>query len=754
VQDELGISSIDARGTGTLTGGRKVAFLQAPPQIHGGAMPARLDSAVRAAAAGLGLCGVATLALPWWTATQPVLLVPGAPAQPADVWRGAQVVGLTGTLILAALAVAAVVAVALAPAGIARPVLAATGAAVAAAGIGVLLGWDATSAPGAWLAAVAGLSVLVGAVGAPLLPVLVAAALAATTLTVLPVTADVHAGAWIRLAPVAAGPPHAGTAAVPDGPSRLATVAGTTAVASDTAVVVLDGHGHARVLARTDVPGEILGVAGDRVVRRTAADRLRVTSLRPGDPVDLEIYAVTAAGPVGPDGALWLRAEGDPPGAIRVLLPDAYEGPQRLAATYLPVLTIGFPPGTVPVDPAASVPLRAGGVRIVDRDGGPRLERIVPTPAAATVDVLAGGSDPACGLTGTAEDAYLAGATAAPAPAPDGGVWLATADRLLRVDPDGTLRVATDPLPGRVTALLMTPEGAIDALVEHAGLWRLPAAATTLVDLPPTPACTPHPSRAGLPVTFVPVGATGPEAGTPLAVTGRWASQARGEIAEVTGAARVPLGRREDALPVQLVPDGSGGVWWLERAGPDHRIAVHARPGVPAERFPAVPAPDGAVPVPDLGGRAPLLAAPQGLLPLVPGAAAPPVPGPVTGGVVRADGRGWFLSDGQLVATDGATVLGPVVDAGDRRADPAPAAVQLARGVAPTRLALAGARIALDSAGRPVVVCSDGVVLRVDPASGAVTAMAQDPLLVAPITVEGGIVQNTDGTLQRVDLPE
>jgi hypothetical protein len=45
------------------------------------------------------------------------------------------------------------------------------------------------------------------------------------------------------------------------------------------------------------------------------------------------------------------------------------------------------------------------------------------------------------------------------------------------------------------------------------------------------------------------------------------------------------------------------------------------------------------------------------------------------------------------------------------------------------------------------------VVLRADPGTGAVAAIAQDPLLVAPTTVEGGIVQNTDGTLQRVDLP-
>ena len=125
------------------------------------------------------------------------------------------------------------------------------------------------------------------------------------------------------------------------------------AVATADAIVTLDGHGHSRVLARTDITGEILGVDGDRVARRIAADRLRVTSLRADDPVYLEIYAVTAAGPVGPGGSLWLRADGDPPGAVRILRLDGYQGRQRLAATFLPVLSISFPPGALPVVLAA-----------------------------------------------------------------------------------------------------------------------------------------------------------------------------------------------------------------------------------------------------------------------------------------------------------------------------------------------------------------------------------------------------------------
>lgn len=723
-------------------------------------MAARLGSVVLATAAGIGVCGAATLALPWWTAAAPVLLVPSAPAQVADAWRGWEVVGAPGTGLVIVLALGAVIAVVVSR--FARPLVAAAGAAEVAAAVCVLVGWGATTAPGAWLAGAAGLAALAGAAGRPVLVVLGAAAVAATAVVALPGPGPVaeRAGAWIRLAPFAAGTLRAGTATLPDGPSRLVTVDGSTAVATADAIVGLDARGRSRVLARTDVPGEILGVAGDRVARRIAADRLRVTSLRADDPVDLEIYAVATVGPVGPDGALWLRADGDPPGAVRVLPLDLYQGPQRLAATFLPVLSIGFPAGSTPVDPEDVVPVRDGGLRLVDRGGGSRLERITVTSAAATVDVVAGGADPACGLTRSARDAHLAGTTAGPARAPDGGIWLAVGTRLLHVDAVGTLRAVPDPLPGPVTSLLVTDQGTdVDAAVsgpaEVAGVWRLPSAAAATVELPPTPACVSGPQRAGPPVAFLPVGTTGPERdGIPLSVTGRWASQIRGRVAAVTGTMRVPLGDRGDRGRGPVVPDGSGGVWWVEQGGePTRRTIVHGRPGENPERSPEVVASPDAVLVPDLGGRPPLLGTADGLVG-VPGATVPQLPGPVTGGAVRADGRGWFLVDGRLVAAimspAGATVLGPVIDG---RADPAPAAVQLARGIAPAALGLTGARVVLDGAGRPVVVCADGVVLRVDPGSGAVAVIAQDPLLVAPVTVEGGIVQNTDGTLQRVDLP-
>ncbi|WP_281690302.1 hypothetical protein [Pseudonocardia thermophila] len=720
-------------------------------------MPARLDSAVRATAAGLGLCGAAALALPWWTAEAPVLLAPGAPVLAVDVWRGAAVLGLAATVLVAALAVGAALAVLFAPVLPARLALGAAGAGLVAAGAVVLAGWGPTSAPGAWLTAAAGVLVLAGASGRPLLPVLLAAAVAAALVVAVPgpLAAPGRSGAWTRLAAVSPEPPRSGPAAPPDGPARLGTVAGGTAVATGTAIIRIDDSGLAQVVARTDVTGEILGIAGDRVAQRVAADRVRVTSLRAGDPVDLEIHAVTAAGPVGPDGALWLRAAGDPPATVRLLDLRLHHGRQQIPATYLPVLVIGFPPGAAPLRLEETVPLGQTGLRIVGRPSGARLERIEPTPTAARVDLLAGGADPTCGLTRTARDAHLEGATAPPVPAPDGGTWLATATRLVRVAPDGTLQVAADPLPGPVTALHVTPAGDVDVLVAGpaAGLWRLPAAATTLLDPPPTPTCVPHPPRAGPPIAFVPVGTTGAERhGTPLSVTGAWVSRARSEVALVSGGTRVVLGRRDDPEPGPVVPDGSGGVWWLERVAAGQGALVHARPGSPPERFPPVPVGEDTLLVPDLGGRAPLLASASGLAGAVPDAVARALTGPVTAGVVRADGRGWFLADGRLVTTDGTTGT-TVVDAGDRRADPTPAAVQLARGVPPSELALPGAHLVLDGAGRPVVVCADGVVLRADPATGAVVVIAHDELLVAPTTVEGGVVQNTDGTLQRVDLP-
>ena len=164
--------------------------------------------------------------------------------------------------------------------------------------------------------------------------------------------------------------------------------------------------------------------------------------------------------------------------------------------------------------------------------------------------------------------------------------------------------------------------------------------------------------------------------GVPLGVDGRWASSTRdGRISTVSadGRTRVPLGVRQDALPGPVWPDGAGGVWWLEGATP-----VHARQARPEARLPPVPLPaERLTLIPDLGDRPPLVATPDGAY-QIDGTRV--VDGPVTGGVVRSDGRGWLLAGGRVIALDDGRVLGPVID-GSGPAAPVP--VQLAKGVPP-----------------------------------------------------------------------
>jgi hypothetical protein len=159
--------------------------------------------------------------------------------------------------------------------------------------------------------------------------------------------------------------------------------------------------------------------------------------------------------------------------------------------------------------------------------------------------------------------------------------------------------------------------------------------------------------------------------------------------------------------------------------------------------------------VPDLGGRTPLGATPTGAFRVDAGVASRIVDGPVTGGVVRADGRGWLLASDRLLALDGGRVLGAAIDGSGiagRAGAGAPVAVQLAKNVPPARIALGGGSVGLDAGGRAAVL-SDGVVLAVT-VDGTVTPVAQDPRLTTPLTVEGGLVQRgDDGALLRVDLP-
>lgn len=588
---------------------------------------------------------------------------------------------------------------------------------------GTVAGWQVLGPVGVGM--VVGLAVgVVGVVGArraaPAVVVGVVAGIVAGVL-VAPRVAPVLDGPFVRLG----GFDHPVTLALVDG-----------------AAAVVDGDRGRR---------GVLGVAGDRVARWGDDGTVLVTGLRAGDPVAVRIRDVAEAGRVGDDGSVWLRAVGDPPDTVRQLVLASYNGPQDLAATYLPVVTIDAPSTGDRLDVSALRPVRGGALGVTGSVGGARLERVTPRPNVLDVTALAGGLDPTCGLTADPHTAFLATASPPVADA-QGGVWFAAdGDRLVRLGPDGALRVVPAPVPGPVSDLLATAEGAL-VLAAGSAVWRLPDAVAALVPLPPTPAgCAAAPPAVGPPAVFTPVANTaGDPLGVPLDVAGRWASGRRGTGAIVAlsrDGGRTPLGRRDDGELGPVVPDGSGGVWWLE-AGDGGAELVHGRPGLAEERLPAVDRPDTSTLLTDLGGRPPLIGTPTGAFRF--DGATPVVGGRIDGGVVRPDGRGWVLADGRLLALDGDRVLGPVIDAADARADAVPVVVQLAKGVAPNRLALPRAHLGLDALGRALVV-SDGVAIAVT-VDGDVTVVAQDPRLDSLFTVEGGLVRSDEGTLQRVDL--
>jgi hypothetical protein len=719
-------------------------------------------------ATGLAAVPVVLLGLPWWTPPPPVLLVGTGPAVPGPdpAWSGWELVGPPRGLLLGALLVAGFVALLAGVLPAARVLLVLAGAAAVVIGVEVVLDRGLGISAGLTVAAGAATAVL-SATGAPLL---LGVAVLAVVIPLLPggpraTAPDAQAGGFQLIARLDAGEPRSGAAGLPAaGAAAAVIVDGRPGVVTPAGLAVADEHGRAWVLARTpDGPPDrpaIIGAAGGRVLRWTAADAVTVTALDPNDPVAVTVTGVGAVSRLGADGTAWVRAVGDPPGAARRLDLAQRDGEQRPDATYLPVVTINPPSDSAPVDVETVLPVGDGAVRVVPQETGQRLERLTSTAAADTeVTPLAGGLDPRCGLTSSGPASFLSHA-GQPAAGPEGALWF-TADAgyttlLTRLAPDGTLRAVAGPLPGRIETLAVEPTGAVVVTAQGPdgpGLWRLPDPAAALVDLPaPPPGCTP-PAQAAPGVTLVPVARTGHDVlGVPLGADGRWAAggtdTAGEEVAVVApNGTHTSLGAREEGA-TGFVPDGTGGIWWWEP-----RRLVHAdRSGV--QRGPAVDVPgDRPVLVPDLSGRPPLLATDAGAFRIDSGTPVPVVEGPVAGGVVRADGRGWLVAGGRLLALDGDRVLGPVIDAGERPTDPTPVAVQLAHGTAPAALALPRAVVALDVGGRAVVIADDVVLAAGD--DGAVRVVAQDRRLVGlPVTAaEGGLVAIGRGELLRVDLP-
>jgi hypothetical protein len=449
---------------------------------------------------GLAAVAAAALLLPWWRADRGAVLLGAGPLEELapDRWTGIEAAGpqaavLGGLAVLAAVLAVGVVARATGATPPARLVLLARYAAVAAGAVAVavagtvLVDRGAVRAAGAWVALLAGSAGLVAAIwlrGPPqrgrvaVVAVMVLAALAAVAVVpAVPQPPHRNAvGPFVLVAAVGPFPLRsgaAGLAAADDARPVLAD--GSPGLVSRAGIVVADDRGRAQVLARTDrgAPAP-LGVAGDRLARWTSADTVTVSGLRPDDTLHVVVRGVTEAGPVGADGSLWLRTDADPDETVRRLDLAERDGTQRLAATFLPVVTVQEP--EPPVDVRSVLPVRNGGLRVLGASGG--LELLTVTAVGLAAAPLAG---TACAATGAAGLARVAA---------DGtGVWFVVAgqdgDRLAHLDRRKPAAVTTVSalLPGHVSALVAPGDGSLLFVASDAAgeaLWRLPDAAAAL----------------------------------------------------------------------------------------------------------------------------------------------------------------------------------------------------------------------------------------------------------------------------------
>ncbi|MDT0351569.1 hypothetical protein [Pseudonocardia charpentierae] len=479
-------------------------------------LPVAVPVAFAVTAAGAAL-------LPWWRADRGAVLLGAGPLRelPPDTWTGVAVSGWW-TAAIAVPAGVAVVAAALAFGRSARArqfsdaarwAAAVAGLAAVALAVHALAGWGTSGAPGAWVALAAGLASVATTSGELRVParrvarscpssrasrrttfrVGAAVAVVATVAVPLVVAPTGTAasgrdavGPFVPVAAVGAFPLRSGEAglAASDDP-RPVVADGAPGVVSRAGVVVTGAHGRARVLARSDrgAPAPI-GVVGDRVVRWISSDAVAVTELRVGSTVDVVVRGVSEAGPLGADGSVWLRTDADPLGTVRRLDVAGLDGEQRLAATYLPVVTIQEP--VPPVDVRSVLPVRGGGLRTV---GGDQLEMLTGTASGIATTPLAGSR---CGTAGTAGLAMAA---------PDGtGLWFVLhgrdGARLALLDPAAraAVRVVPTVLPGDVTGLVAPGDGSVLFVAQDprgATLWRLGDAKAALAGLAEPPVSCP-----------------------------------------------------------------------------------------------------------------------------------------------------------------------------------------------------------------------------------------------------------------------
>lgn len=542
------------------------------------------------------------------------------------------------------------------------------------------------------------------------------------------------------------------------------------AVADDRLTVLVRNH-DTRVSPRGIVGGRLVVVGPEREVRVVA----------PGRPPATVSGALTV-GPLSRTGTMLVTTgERDAPVLRRLDLTTGLTAGRDIGADSLPEVAAPSTARLVGTAPDGRSPVRehpASG-RLVASDSSPG-ERLV-TAASGDEDwaPLAGGYDETCWLNNRAAESFLTGVDAV-APAGKDGWWFATSpggeSRLLTVSGDGRLLAAPSAIGiGSFSSLAEDGDGSLLA-VSGIGLWRLPAGAA--VELPDPPAgCAAHP-EVGEPARLVPLGVNYDTSARPLDVHGRRAEVTEDGtvVAVAPDGTRTTLGRRIDAPGIddddrrQVVPDGSGGVWWIETVPPDTpvddetgrgpnplqtRRLVHATAGGEVRRLGRVPGGDDIDLSTDLSGGEPLV----GRCVPVRYAGGQERPVPALAGftqclrvAVGPDGRGWAVSNKGLFTFDpgGSRPARAVIDPeGDGAV---PVAVQLAHGTAPSALTPDYYPIAFDSAGGPLLL-DDDVLIGLSGA-GEVVVVAQDERLRGArlYGVAGGaLVRTADGTLFRLD---
>jgi hypothetical protein len=718
---------------------------------------------MRAVASLVAVLAAAGLWLPWWTADHPTYLVSlrAMTDEGTESLRGVDVVVSWAVVLVIGAAVAAVVAAVfesrtmwwwIAAAGIAQAAV----AVVVVASWGIDVGSVVTLAAGLVVVVVA-LRALVSA-----LPNRVKAVPAALLLIAVPagfVPAD-------KLGDTADRDPFERLATRWP---RLVPVDDRVGVVNRDGVHTVDGVRPA-VLARLDDPeAEPLGVVAGRLVVFSPysgrADGGEVWIVRLGAP-DAKRTVVTGVHRVSGmsgTGTVLVQTGVRPRLTVHRIDVDQLADGARTSAAEL---------ATVPLPASEAFENYELGARRLVLVDHPRAGRVAVPGAhnsdAGRVDVAApgdggrlaaGGLDPWCGLTGHGPDAFLPVIRAVTADGEDGW-WLVTDEWLLHLAADGELR-ALPPLDlGMLTSALVV-DGVLHVGTDL-GVWRLPDPEERLQALPePSRACFAHPEVAE-PAPLTPI-AVEPHTRHLLDVTGRHAELASTGV-EVVAAdgTRTPLGPRqgeEDGL-LEFVPDGSGGLWWLETVvpapgGPLARQLVHASAaGVVTRHVPVTGGGDRNSIHADLSGGVPLVGHcpptrfTNGAAMTIPALENLKGESGCLSPVVGRDGRGWVLAQGGLYWFDPAR-LGPataVVNAAE--SDDVPVAVALAHGADPRTVRLPNASLAFDSTGR-LLVLSDDVLLGVT-VKGEVRLLAQDERLMGGrlSAVEGGaVVTLRDGTV-------